>query len=253
MEFLEDLSRIYIAELSNYLLFAVIGFVLFYVILKKKWAHKKIQKRIPKNQDYYREIGYSLVTLIIFALVGYTIVNTSVSQHTQLYFDIRAMPMWWYYLTFPLMFVIHDTYFYWMHRAIHHPSLFRHVHLIHHKSTNPSPWAAYAFHPWEAVLEAAIFPIFVFIMPVHISAVGLFFLFQIGYNVYGHLGYELYPKGFNQHWLGKWINTSVHHNLHHKHFDNGYGLYFTFWDRMMGTMAPHYDESFDDVKNRIPE
>lgn len=247
---METFFKIYLGELSNYFLIAAIAFVVFYVLFKQRWSHKKIQQRQPKNQDYYREVGYSLLTMVIFAFVGLMIYDSPVTPYTQLYFDISEMPMWWYYLSFPLMFILHDTYFYWMHRTVHHPALFKHVHLVHHKSTNPSPWAAYAFHPWEALLEAAIFPIFVFVMPVHTSAIGLFFLFQLMYNVYGHLGYELYPKGFNKHWLGKWINTSVHHNLHHKHFDNGYGLYFTFWDRIMGTMATQYDETFDDVHSR---
>ena len=54
------------------------------------------------------------------------------------------------------MILLHDTYFYWAHRAMHHPKIYRHVHLVHHLSQNPSPWAAFAFHPFEAVIEAGI-------------------------------------------------------------------------------------------------
>ena len=54
-------------------------------------------------------------------------------------------------------------------------------------------------------------------------------------NVLGHLGFELYPKGFTTHWLGKWNNTSTHHNMHHKYYNCNYGLYFNIWDRIMGT------------------
>ena len=93
------------------------------------------------------------------------------------------------------------------------------VHLVHHKSTNPSPWTAYAFHPFEAIIEVGIHPFLAFTIPLYAPALGMFFLFQILYNVYGHLGFEIYPKGFHKHWLGKWINTSVAHNLHHKKFD----------------------------------
>ena len=253
MDLLDLFTRMYTAELFNYTLFATIGFVIFYVLFKKKWSYKKIQLRQPKNKDFYREIGYSLLTLVFFTFVGILITHSPLYDYTMIYEDINEMPMWYYFLTFPIMAILHDTYFYWMHRTMHHPKIFKYVHLVHHKSTNPSPWAAYAFHPIEAIFEAAIFPIMVFILPLHLSAVGFFFLFQIAYNVYGHLGYELYPKGFNKHWLGKWINTSIHHNLHHKHFDNSYGLYFTFWDRMMGTMAPQYDETFDEVKTREAE
>jgi sterol desaturase/sphingolipid hydroxylase (fatty acid hydroxylase superfamily) len=65
--------------------------------------------------------------------------------------------------------------------------------------------------------------------------------------VYGHLGYELYPAGFNKSWFGKWINTSTSHNQHHQYFKGNYGLYFTFWDRMMGTLRSDYDKRFDEV------
>jgi sterol desaturase/sphingolipid hydroxylase (fatty acid hydroxylase superfamily) len=148
------------------------------------------------------------------------------------------------------MFIIHDTYFYWVHRLMHHPKLYRRVHLIHHKSTNPSPWTAYAFHPLEAVLEAGIIPVIAFTLPVQRDALVWFFLFQIIYNVYGHLGYELYPKNFHKTWIGRYVNTSVAHNLHHKHFTGNFGLYTLVWDRLMGTMNPRYDETYEAVTQR---
>ncbi|MEO6316932.1 MAG: sterol desaturase family protein [Chitinophagaceae bacterium] len=148
------------------------------------------------------------------------------------------------------MFIIHDTYFYWTHRLMHHKKLFRLFHLVHHHSTNPSPWAAYSFHPLEAVVEAGIFAVFLFIIPVHPLHFYIFFFFMIVYNVYGHLGYELYPKGFSRHWLGKWVNTSVSHNQHHQYFKGNYGLYFTFWDRLMGTIRNDYEKQFEAVKSK---
>ena len=133
---------------------------------------------------------------------------------------------------------------------MHHPFLFKHVHLIHHKSTNPTPWTAYAFHPLEAVLEAGIVPVLAFTLPLDRMAIIYFFLFQIAYNVYGHLGFELFPKKFNKHWLGKWINTSVAHNLHHSRFHGNYGLYFLFWDRLMGTLREDYDPVYEEATER---
>ena len=130
---------------------------------------------------------------------------------------------------------------------MHHPRLFRIFHLVHHQSTNPSPWAAYAFHPLEALVEIGITVLFLFIMPIHAYHLMVFSLVMIAYNVYGHCGYELYPRGFSRHWLGRWINTSVSHNQHHQYFKGNYGLYFTFWDRMMGTIRDDYDRKFQDV------
>jgi Delta7-sterol 5-desaturase len=173
-----------------------------------------------------------------------------VAKYTTLYTRIEEWGWLYFVMAFPLMFLLHDTYFYWTHRAMHHKKLFRVLHLVHHKSTNPSPWAAYAFHPLEAIVEAGIFAVFLFTLPVHPLHLLLFFFLMIVYNVYGHLGYELYPAGFNKHWLGKWINTSVNHNQHHQYFEGNYGLYFTMWDRWMGTIRNDYDKRFEEVTRK---
>ena len=249
-EYIRSLVVIYGVISSRYILVAIFFFLIYYVFFKKKWNYKKIQLKFPKSKDYIREIAFSLSSIVLFSLMAFLIFKSPLTPYSKIYWDIGEMPLWYYGLTFVMMMLTHDTYFYWMHRTMHHPKIFKVAHLIHHKSTNPSPFAAYSFHPIEAFFEAAILPIMAFSFPIHVSAFGIFFLFQIVYNVYGHLGYELYPKGFNNHWLGKWINTSVHHNLHHKYSTNSYGLYFTFWDRAMGTMAEQYDEQFETVKSR---
>lgn len=237
--------------LSRYLVLSGLAFVICYVLLKRRLIAKKIQQRFPKFNDYAREIGFSVLTVFIMAFVPALILGSpEVASHTKFYRHISDHGWLYFFLAFPLMALMHDTYFYWMHRLMHHPSVFRFVHLIHHKSINPSPFAAYSFHPLEAVVEAGIFVVFVFTIPIHLFHIFFFFLFMIIYNVYGHLGWELYPKGFSRHWLGKWINTSVNHNMHHQYFKGNYGLYFLFWDRLMGTIRPDYEERFDEVKRR---
>ena len=227
----------------NYFMFASGAFILFYVILKRPMWFRKVQKRLPKLTDYGRDFMWSMITVTIFATVAMG-VFFFLSDYTNTYHDISEYGMGYYVFTWIWMFFLHDTYFYWMHRLMHHPTLFKYVHLVHHKSTNPSPWTAYAFHPFEAVVEVGILPLIAFTLPVHQYSLGWFFMFQIFYNVYGHLGFELYPKGFNKHWLGKWINTSVAHNLHLKGFTGNYGLYFLFWDRWMGTLREDYDKTY---------
>lgn len=236
---------------SRYMILATLAFVIAYWLLRNTIRGRKIQLKFPKTIDYLREIGFSALTIFVMAFIPFLILeNPSIAKHTKFYMDIHEYGMTWFVLAFPVMALIHDTYFYWMHRLIHHPAIFKWVHLVHHKSTNPSPFAAYAFHPLEAILEAGIFVVFVLTIPVNKFHLIFFFLFQIVYNVYGHCGWELYPKGFNKHWIGKWINTSVNHNQHHQYFKGNYGLYFLFWDRMMGTIRPDYDEKFEEVKTR---
>jgi lathosterol oxidase len=102
----------------------------------------------------------------------------------------------------------------------------------------------------EALVEVSIIWIMAFCLPLNIWHFFFFFLFQMLYNVYGHLGWELYPKGFSRSMIGKWINTSVNHNQHHQYFKGNYGLYFLWWDRLFGTIRADYDEQFDEVKSR---
>lgn len=161
------------------------------------------------------------------------------------------MPLWYFPLSILMMILLHDLYFYIMHWMMHQPKLFKYVHLIHHKSTNPTPWTSYSFHPIEGFLEGAIFPLIVFTMPVHFGAIGIFLLFQILYTVYGHIGYELYPPNFHTHWFGRWLNTSVAHNRHHNDFDGNYGLYTLIWDRLFKTIREDYNEDFKEVTERI--
>ena len=235
---------------SRYMILATIAFLVAYILLRRFILSKKIQQRFPGINDYAREIGFSTLTIFIMAFIPFLVLGVpAVAKHTTFYTDIDQYGQLYFFLAFPLMAFMHDTYFYWMHRLMHHPRLFNLFHLVHHRSTNPSPFAAYAFHPLEAILEAGIFVVFLFTLPVHKYHLFFFFLFMIVYNVYGHLGWELYPKGFSRHWLGKWINTSVNHNMHHQYFKGNYGLYFLFWDRLMGTIRKDYEEKFEAVKN----
>jgi sterol desaturase/sphingolipid hydroxylase (fatty acid hydroxylase superfamily) len=237
-------------NLLRYFFVATPLFLIFYVFFKRKWQFKKIQDKFPKNKDYQREIGYSLISIVIFAAVGLSIFGTNLKNYTLKYANIADMGWAYWVLSILLMILLHDTYFYWTHRAMHHPKLFKYLHLTHHKSTNPSPWAAYSFHPLEGVVEAAVIYPIVFLIPYHGTAILVFLMFMMIYNVYGHLGFELYPKGFNKHPIGKWLNTSVNHNQHHKQFNGNYGLYFLFWDRISGTIREDYDAEFLEIDKK---
>jgi Delta7-sterol 5-desaturase len=236
---------------DKYFLIAGPVFLIFYVILKKKIRYKKIQLKFPSVSDYGREIFFSTISIIIFSVPPLLMLySDDIRPLTTFYTDLGSYSLAYTILAFPMMLLLHDTYFYWIHRAMHLPILFRWFHLVHHRSTNPSPWAAYAFHPLEAILESMIFVIILFVMPVHAVHLTLFFVFSLVYNVYGHLGFELYPKNFSSHKIGRWVNTSVSHNQHHQFFKGNYGLYFLFWDRLMGTLRTDYDKAFKEVKSR---
>lgn len=230
---------------TRYFLIAGIAFVVFYILFNKKFSGIRIQKKIPKMSDHKRDVFYSIITIIIFgALPVIFLENDKIRPYTQIYKNVDDFGWFYFFLAFPLMILIHDAYFYWTHRIMHHPKLFKSVHLIHHKSTSPTPWTAYSFHPLEAVVETGIFVVIIFIMPFHQIHLAVFFTIVFFYNVYGHLGYELFSPKFHKSKIGKWVSTGTAHNMHHQFFKGNYGLYFLFWDRWMGTLRPEYDKKF---------
>lgn len=248
-EFADIWLRVAKLTTTRYFIIAGLAFLIFYVLLKSLLAYRRSQANFPKTKDYSRDILYSLITILIFATVA-ALVFEVFRAFANFFQPWDKYGEFYYFLTFALMLLIHDAYFYWVHRLMHHPKLFRIIHRVHHQSTNPSPWTAYAFHPLEAVLEAGIIPLIAFTLPVHPSALGIFLLFQFFYNVYGHLGYELYPKGFQKSWIGRWVNTGVAHNQHHQFFHGNYGLYTLIWDRLFGTLRSDYEEKFESVTNK---
>ncbi|RYZ46631.1 MAG: sterol desaturase, partial [Chitinophagaceae bacterium] len=115
---------------SRYFIIAGIFFILFYVLLKNRKKAKKLQPQSPKKADYAREIGYSILTICIFAAAPILLLHVpSIAKHTTFYRDIQEHGRLYFFLAFPLMFIIHDAYFYWAHRLMHHKKLFKTFHL----------------------------------------------------------------------------------------------------------------------------
>ena len=237
----------------RYLFFAGIPFAFFYLWKTNPLRRFRIQKRPPQRKHIVHEVKWSMMTRVMFGLISFGVVfaaNSGDNNYTQLYLDIGDYG-WAYFIgSIIVLILLHDTYFYWMHRLIHHKKIYKYVHRVHHKSTNPTPLASFSFHPLETILEALIFPILIFVVPLHPIALLSVFTFSIIFNVYGHSGFEFFPRGWVHHPILKYINTPTHHNQHHGKFKYNYGLYFNWWDRWMGTQYAQYEQVFDAIKAR---
>lgn len=238
------LTAEYVAHFIRYALFAGPAYLVFYVWFRRRALGRKIQAAFPKSADLRREISYSLLSFAVFCGAGLLTITFHRLGWSQLYFKIDRHG--WPYLVFSLaaLIFLHDTWFYWTHRLMHWKPLFPIFHRVHHLSHNPTPWASFAFQPLEAVVQAAIFPLAVLVLPLHPLAAFLWLLYMTAMNVFGHLGFEILPAGFLKNRFWRWHNTSVHHNMHHRYVNYNYGLYFNIWDRLMGTNHPRYEEEY---------
>jgi sterol desaturase/sphingolipid hydroxylase (fatty acid hydroxylase superfamily) len=232
---------------------AGLAFLIFWVWKKKYFQRFRIQQAFPKWERVRYEILQSAVTLTVFTLIGIGTVAARKAGYLpgEIYRDAGKYGGTPYILfTIVAVTIWHETWFYWMHRLVHRKGLYRLVHLVHHRSTNPSPLAAYNFHALEAFLEGIYLVIFTTLIPTHFWVLLGHTFYAMLMNIWWHLGYEFFPTGWATHPVLKWVNTSTHHNMHHAKFDGNYSLYFNFWDRVMGTNFPDYEKHYAEVTGR---
>ena len=243
--FVDTWPTIFALDLSRYLV-AASALALFLAVFTGSTGHRRIQSRRASSSDIRREVVFSVTTALVFSLVGFGVYAGSQVGIFRIYGGelpgaIRFL------LEAVALVLMHDAYFYWAHRLMHTRSLFRWVHRLHHKSRTPTPWAAYAFAPPEALLEAGILPLACLLVPVHELTVLLFVSHMILRNVIGHAGVELFPAWWLKVPLLRTITTTTHHDLHHSHGASNFGLYFTWWDRWMKTEHPFYADRFTTI------
>ncbi|MNK00796.1 Fatty acid hydroxylase superfamily protein [compost metagenome] len=249
-ELIEKTLMLFSISTIRYFIMAGIAFGLCYKLFAGKLHKAKIQQRDADRSNFIRDIWHSMQTTIILTIIGCLVLFTPLKGYTKVYEAVTDYSLWWFWLSLPVCLIIHDTYFYWMHRLLHAKVIFPHVHLLHHKSTNPSPWTSYSFHFFEAWTEGGVLILIVFLIPIHPIVLEMFVVVAFAINVYGHLGYEIAPKWFRNTWLFEIFNTSVHHNLHHSKFKGNYGLYFRIWDKLLKTEHPDYVKEYDKIQSR---
>lgn len=151
----------------------------------------------------------------------------------------------WFIVLFLLIPFWESFYFYWIHRMIHQPFLYRHVHSLHHRNTNVGPWSGLSMHPVEhAIYLGSVFiHLIVGAHPVHI-------LYHLQYftltAVTTHTGFQgLLMKDRNRLNLG-----TFHHQMHHRYFECNYGGLEMPWDKWFGSFHDGTVEAHEIMQER---
>ncbi|RYZ27804.1 MAG: sterol desaturase family protein [Chitinophagaceae bacterium] len=237
---------VFAVVIGRYFLIAGLFYYVFYKWSGEKWKSRKINNRDYKKDQFKKEVGWSMITAFIFAVTGALMALLWQKGYTKIYEDANAYPLWWLAVSLLIALLTHETYYYWLHRWMHHPKIFSVVHKVHHDSNITSPWTAFSFHPLEGVLQALFLPALLLIMPMHLYVLIIHLTIMTFSSVVNHLDIEVYPKGFHKNFLGRWLIGATHHSLHHKQFKYNYGLYFTFWDKWKKTESPIFEKLFEE-------
>jgi Delta7-sterol 5-desaturase len=227
------------AVISRY--FLVTGlFFLFGVWVRRsrRWRSRIVNPAAYYNGQFWTEIKWSILASLIFALSGAMTAVLWQKGYTAIYLRIEDDGLAYLGVSLILAMLIHETYYYWLHRWMHQPNIFRWLHRVHHQSRVASPWTAFSFHPLEAGLQALFLPAISLLLPLHPYVIVVFLLVMTLSSVVNHLNIEIYPQRCLHHWPGKLLIGATHHGQHHAQFNYNFGLYFTFWDLWLGTEAP---------------
>lgn len=119
--------------------------------------------------------------------------------------------------------VVQDTIFYWSHRALHIPRLYKTIHVKHHTFRHVRGLSAEYAHPVEAVANLAAFMLPAIVLGSHLLTFGIWVGIRVFETVEAHSGYAF-------------TRLASRHAFHHLYAAKGcLGSFFGLWDRIMGT------------------
>ena len=133
-------------------------------------------------------------------------------------------------------------HFYWIHRWLHWPPLYRFAHELHHRNVNIGPWSGISMHPVEHLLYFS--PVVLWwvvpVDPVIIIATGFFT--GLG-PAFSHSGFERIIVDKTAGRKTALPAGTYHHQLHHRYFEINYGNPRAPLDELFGTWHNGSDES----------
>ncbi|KAI9147935.1 putative Delta(7)-sterol 5(6)-desaturase [Paramyrothecium foliicola] len=204
-----------------YFLFATLSFV--FIFDKRTLNHPKF----IKNQITL-EILSTAKALPGLAALTAPIFLAEVRGFGKLYDLTEDGPGFWYDIfQFPLFLLFTDFCIYWIHRGLHHPRIYKHLHKAHHKWIMPTPFASHAFHFVDGFAQSVPYHVFPFIFPLQKVAYVVLFVFVNFWSIMIHDGEYLTNNPV--------VNGAACHSLHHSRFEVNYGQFFTAFDRLGGT------------------
>lgn len=131
-----------------------------------------------------------------------------------------------------LFFLIEDFVFYWGHRALHTPWLYKHVHSIHHEHAAPFGIAAEYAHPLEIMFLGLATLVGPMLIGPHLLTLYTYLALRCIQTVECHSGYD-FPWSLNR-WFPLYGGADFHDHHHRIHSGN-YSSTFIWVDRLHGT------------------
>ena len=129
--------NVFLFDGGRYVIATVLMSAILWVVHRTRLRDRKLQRRTATYADYRREILTSIRSVFIYAIVSTPALWLRINGYLVTQADNAAsVPVLIAYVL--ALLVAHDTWFYWTHRAMHHPRLFKLFHRTHHWSVTPT-------------------------------------------------------------------------------------------------------------------
>jgi sterol desaturase/sphingolipid hydroxylase (fatty acid hydroxylase superfamily) len=198
----------------------------------------RLNRHPPTRAQIRHELAASLIASPIYAFPAAVAFALWRRGGTAIYTDVDRYGWLWLAISAAIYLALQDTYYYWLHRAMHHPRVYRWTHAGHHVSREPTPFASFSFDAAESALTAWFLPALTLFIPIHVGVILALLTLMTVSAVLNHSGWEVMPRWWRDGAPGWLMIGASHHALHHTRFACNYGLYFRLWDRVMGTDRP---------------
>ncbi|MGB1504735.1 MAG: sterol desaturase family protein [Acidimicrobiales bacterium] len=216
---------------------AVYGATHWWVALRRSQGEQyKFNPSWPRPRAGNRTFGNQTRENVFWTLASAVPIGTAWEATTLWLFssgrigwlDWAAHPVWFVAL-FPATVLLRELHFYAVHRLIHVRALYRRVHSLHHRNTNPGPWSGMSMHPLEHIVYFSSIALHWVVLshPVH----AVFNMVHLNLApIPGHVGFEYVELGRYRY------PTNGHaHYLHHSLFEVNYADGVFPLDRWFGS------------------
>lgn len=210
-----------------------------WLFFPKERPRSDVASLASKNVE--SDIKLSVISAICFALGAACFMAVYDLGLTQVYLQWEAHDLGYIAFSYIAVLILQDAYFYFSHRLLHLPFFFKHFHEGHHHSRPPTPWTFFALEPVEAISQISFLLCLTLVIPLNLGVLVAILVTMTVWSTGNHMGLQVVPLTRCSRWWGQWFIGSSHHLIHHQRYSRHYGLYFTFWDKVLGTQDQSYE------------
>lgn len=186
---------------------------------------------VDGRADIWGEIRFSVRSLAIMSALSVPLEVGVQLGYSKVYDNVSQFSVAYLLLSPVLFLLVSDCAIYFIHRGLHHRSIYKYIHKPHHSYIHTTAFAAFAFHPLDGFFQGVSYQLFVYIFPLHTTVHIISMAAVLMWTVNIHDRASVGIPG---------VNGAAHHTIHHTTFKSNYGQYFTFWDKVCGTFRDPY-------------